>query len=139
MLKIGEFAEKGGVSKRTLRHYEEMGLLAPENRTSGGFRLYDENDLLKLEIIKTFKELGFSLEEVREIIQSQVKIRKSRREQINHSQDVFKKQLDQVEQQIRELQERRDLIERGLEALEECRNCSRDSCPEDCGNLRYFI
>lgn len=139
LLKIGEFAEKGGVSRRSLRHYEELGLLTPKKRSSGGFRLYGENDLFKLEIIKIFKELGFTLEEIKEILQPREETAKPKQEQIDYSQDVLKKQLSEVGKQIRELKERRELIEQGLEALEECRDCSQDSCPEHCGNRRYFL
>ncbi|MFB6214714.1 MAG: MerR family transcriptional regulator [Candidatus Bipolaricaulia bacterium] len=139
LLKIGEFAKKGGVSKRSLRHYEELDLLTPEKRSSGGFRLYEENDLFKLEIVKIFKELGFTLEEIKEILQSREEAKKSKGEQIDYSQDVLKKQLAEVGKQIRELKERRKLIEQGIEALEECRDCSREGCPEHCGNRRYFL
>lgn len=139
LLKIGEFAEKGDVSRRSLRHYEELGLLTPEKRSSGGFRLYEENDLFKLEIIKIFKELGFTLEEIKEILQSREEAKKSKGEQIDYSQDVLRKQLAEVGKQIRELKERRELIEQGIEALEKCRDCSRNSCPEHCGNRRYFL
>lgn len=139
LLKIGEFAEKGGVSRRSLRHYEELGLLTPKKRSSGGFRLYEENDLFKLEIIKIFKELGFTLEEIKEILQSREEVKKSKGEQLDHSQGVLKQQLSEVSKQIRELKERRELIEQGIEALEECRNCSREGCPEHCGNRRYFL
>jgi len=65
---IGDVAERTGLSLRTIRYYEEAGLVAPVGRTTGGFRLYAENDIERLELIKQMKPLGFSLEEMRELL-----------------------------------------------------------------------
>lgn len=139
LLKIGEFAERGGVSRRSLRHYEELGILTPERRTSGRFRLYSENDLFKLEIIKVFKELGFSLEEIKKILDRPQGKPEDREAHLNHSQDVLQNQLTGVSERLEKLKKRRELIEGGLEALEECQNCSVESCPSHCDNRRYFL
>ncbi|MFC5928035.1 MerR family transcriptional regulator [Cryobacterium melibiosiphilum] len=64
MMHIGELAEKTGMSLRTLRHYDEIGLLAASGRTEGGFRLYTEDDQSRLMLIRRMKPLGFSLEEM---------------------------------------------------------------------------
>ncbi|MGQ0845085.1 MAG: MerR family transcriptional regulator [Sporichthyaceae bacterium] len=61
---IGELAERTGMSLRTLRHYDEIGLLAPSGRTDGGFRIYTESDLQRLLVIRRMKPLGFSLAEM---------------------------------------------------------------------------
>lgn len=63
---IGEIAERTGLSLRTLRHYDEIGLLAPSGRTEGGFRLYTEDDLERLMVIRRMKPLGYSLAEMQE-------------------------------------------------------------------------
>lgn len=60
---IGELAEQTGLSHRTIRHYDDVGLL-PASRTEGGFRLYTEADLERLLVIRTLKPMGFSLEEI---------------------------------------------------------------------------
>lgn len=62
---IGEAARRAGVSVRTLRHYDQIGLLAPSGETEGGYRLYDEPALMRLEQILYLKELGFALEDIR--------------------------------------------------------------------------
>jgi len=59
---IGELAERTGLSLRTIRHYDEVGLLPATGRTEGGFRVYAENDVERLTLIKQMKPLGFSLE-----------------------------------------------------------------------------
>ncbi len=65
---IGELAERTGLSLRTIRHYDEVGLLPATGRTNGGFRVYSEDDLERLTVIKAMKPLGFSLEEMAEIL-----------------------------------------------------------------------
>jgi DNA-binding transcriptional MerR regulator len=65
---IGELAERTGLSLRTIRHYDEVGLLPATGRTEGGFRVYAENDVERLTLIKQMKPLGFSLEEMAEIL-----------------------------------------------------------------------
>jgi len=61
---IGELAEKTSLSLRTIRHYDEIGLLKASGRTEGGFRLYTQEDHSRLILIRRMKPLGFSLEEM---------------------------------------------------------------------------
>ncbi|MEI5673523.1 MULTISPECIES: MerR family transcriptional regulator [unclassified Nocardioides] len=62
---IGEVAARTDLSLRSLRHWEEVGLLVPSGRTDGGFRLYTETDVEKILVIRRMKPLGFSLEEMK--------------------------------------------------------------------------
>ncbi len=71
-LQIGEIAERTGVTQRTLRFYEEKGLLQPPNRMEGGFRLYSEADIQRVERIKRLQQLlGFSLAEIKEMVEAE--------------------------------------------------------------------
>jgi DNA-binding transcriptional MerR regulator len=65
---IGELAERTGLSLRTIRHYDDVGLLPATARTDGGFRVYSEDDFERLMVIKQMKPLGFSLEEMADIL-----------------------------------------------------------------------
>lgn len=65
---IGEVAEAVGLSIRTIRHYDELNIVGPSGRTTGGFRLYTDTDVAKLRLVKHLKPLQFSLEEIHEII-----------------------------------------------------------------------
>ena len=65
---IGELADRTGLSLRTIRHYDDVGLLPATARTDGGFRVYSEDDFERLMVIKQMKPLGFSLEEMAEIL-----------------------------------------------------------------------
>jgi len=67
---IKKLADFAGVSVRTLHYYDELGLLKPQFRNKNGYRYYDENAVMQLQQIMFFRELGFSLEEVRKIISS---------------------------------------------------------------------
>lgn len=67
---VGELATRAGVSVRTLRHYDAIGLLAPSETTRAGYRLYDGAAVAKLEQILYFRELGFALDEIRKIMDS---------------------------------------------------------------------
>ncbi|WP_344688360.1 MerR family transcriptional regulator [Blastococcus jejuensis] len=68
LMQIGQVAERTGLSLRTIRWYEEEGLVVPTARTDGGFRLYSAADVARLEVIKRMKPLGFALEEMRELL-----------------------------------------------------------------------
>ncbi|MFZ4896466.1 MerR family transcriptional regulator [Plantibacter sp. Mn2098] len=68
MMHIGELAERTELSLRTIRHYDEVGLLKPSGRTEGGFRLYTEGDFSRLMLIRRMKPLGFPLEEMSELL-----------------------------------------------------------------------
>ncbi len=74
-LRIGDVAARAGVSTRTLRYYEEVGLLAPAGRTVGGERRYEPRDVQLLERILELKELvGMNLEEIRSFVSSEVRL-----------------------------------------------------------------
>lgn len=67
-MKIGEVHERLGLSLRSIRYYEEEGLVTPTARTSGGFRLYSELDVQRLILVMQMKPLGFSLDEMRQVL-----------------------------------------------------------------------
>ncbi|MET9860251.1 MerR family transcriptional regulator [Streptomyces smyrnaeus] len=68
-MQIGEVAERTGLSLRTIRHYEEVGLVIPSARSKGRFRLYTEADVERLMVIRRMKPLDFSLEEMRDLLE----------------------------------------------------------------------
>ncbi|MEU0002320.1 MerR family transcriptional regulator [Streptomyces microflavus] len=67
-MQIGEVAARTELSLRTIRHYEETGLVIPSARSQGGFRLYTENDVARLMVIRRMKPLGFTLEQMRDLL-----------------------------------------------------------------------
>lgn len=66
--KIGELARRTGLTVRTLHHYDEIGLLAPSYRTSSGHRLYTADDVTRLQMIVSLRQLGLPLQEIGELL-----------------------------------------------------------------------
>lgn len=67
LLQIGEVAEMLGITTRTIRYYEEFGIMAPPQRLEGGNRVYAKEDILRLKFILKLKEIGLSLKEMQEL------------------------------------------------------------------------
>jgi len=102
-LQIGEVAERTGVTQRTLRFYEEKGLLQPPTRLEGGFRLYSEADVERVERIKRLQTLlGFTLADIKEMVEA----------------EEVKLQLRATYRREAEVSERRAKIERAIEVTE---------------------
>src|SRR5437762_6622639 len=64
MWKVGQLAKRTGISVRTLHHYDQIGLLAPSHRTESGHRLYERDDVVRLQQIVMLRQLGFALDEI---------------------------------------------------------------------------
>ena len=69
-LRAGEVAEAAGVKRATLRYYERRGLIATPDRSPGGHRVYDEQVITTLRVIKAAQRLGFTLDEVADLIEA---------------------------------------------------------------------
>lgn len=67
-LKIGEVTERTGLSVPTLRYYDSVGLITPSGRSPGGFRLYSEDDVRRILLVRRMKPLGFTLEQMRDFL-----------------------------------------------------------------------
>ena len=71
LLQIGDVAERTGLSLRSVRHYEDVGLLPPAERSPGGFRLYTDAAVERLLVVKQMKPLEFTLDEMRALLDAQ--------------------------------------------------------------------
>lgn len=67
-LTVSEVARLSGVTVRTLHHYDEIGLVRPDTRSAGGYRLYDDGDVERLQTVLFYRELGFPLGRIRELV-----------------------------------------------------------------------
>ena len=127
-LQIGEVAERTGVTQRTLRFYEEKGLLKPPTRMDGGFRLYSENDILRLERIKRLKRLlGFPLAEIKEMVDAEeIKLQlradyrpesaiSQKKAQLVRAIEVTEKQYTLIRQKVADMAEMQSKLEERLE------------------------
>src|SRR5215470_16739624 len=128
LLRIEQVAARTGLTKRTLRYYEEIGLLPPTTRTEGGYRLYTPADVTHLERIKRIRELlGASLAEIREMVaaeeeREQVRAAweretdpQARLEWLDRAEALARQQLRLVEEKLTGLQEMRTTLLARLE------------------------
>ena len=124
LLRIGDLAEKTGKTKRALRLYEEMGLLVPSDRTSGGFRLYHEGNAERVFWISKLQDLGFTLPAISELLS------KSRspglpKEIMGNLKAEFQKRLEDLETQLHRLGELREELKDSLTHLSGCTSCAQ--------------
>ena len=139
-MQIGMLAKKSGLSVRAIRYYEELGLIIPRGHSSGGFRLYGEDSLRRLEIISFLKQLDLTLTEIRLIFDAR-KGSGGGRQAVIHLQDVFAGKLKLVDSKLEFLHKMRSDISRVLDILQSCRSCGHrvlldsDECGR-CNSLR---
>ena len=127
-LRSGELADAAGVNLQTLRYYERRGLLAEPARSPGGHRMYSDQDVTILRVIKTAQRLGFSLAEVAELVDLG---RHHHGNQDHGLQAQAAAKLAEVEARIADLQviagTLRTAIEAGCDDLTQCATSER--CP----------
>jgi DNA-binding transcriptional MerR regulator len=132
---IEQVATRTGLTKRTLRYYEEVGLLPPTGRTEGNYRRYSESDVQRLERIKELRDLlGFSLGDIRDLLQveeEREQIRMAYRQeieatakiaQLDRADELIREQLHLIEQRLRGLEQMRTSLLTRLERHAEVRN-----------------
>lgn len=125
---IEQVAARTGLTKRTLRYYEEVGLLPPTDRTEGNYRRYSEDDIARLERIKNLRELlGFSLADIRKLLEADderdhIKVAykqetepEAKIAQLDRSDELIRIQLKIVEQKLTGLEEMRTALLAKLE------------------------
>ena len=131
---IEQVATRTGFTKRTLRYYEEVGVLSPTGRTEGNYRRYSEADVERLERIRSLRELlGFSLADIREIMEAEderVQIRDAYKHetevaakvaQLNRADDLIRNQLHLIEKKLAGLEQMRTKLLANLERHEQKR------------------
>lgn len=111
MLEIREVCEKTGLSPRTVRYYEELGLLPGVRRRAGGRRVYGEDDLQRLRFVQRLKALGLSLQEIREL-NAVYRIDGSTAALLEHLEELLARHLGELDQRIAELGTLRDQIQK---------------------------
>jgi MerR family transcriptional regulator, repressor of the yfmOP operon len=132
---IEQVATSLGLTKRTLRYYEEVGLLPPTGRTEGNYRRYSEEDIERIKQIKELRDLlGFSLADIRQLLQAEEErdlIKLAYRQetdadgkitQLDRADEVIREQLQLIEQKISGLEQMRSSLLIRLEKHQQKRN-----------------
>jgi MerR family transcriptional regulator, copper efflux regulator len=121
-VKIGELAGSAGVGVETIRYYERRGLLKEPDRTRAGYREYAEHDVLRMRFILRCKELGFSLSEIRDLLDLRVAPGRTARDVRRRGED----KVAAVEEKIADLQRIRAALRQLIGS------CSTDRRAEEC-------
>jgi len=110
---IGKLATVAATKVQTIRYYEEIGLISPFRRTEGGHRLYDASDVRRLKFIRHARELGFGIDEIRELL----KLSDAPNTSCSVADRIASSHLKQVELRIKKLHALRRELKR---MVEEC-------------------
>ncbi len=120
--KIGAFAKLAATNLRTLRYYEEIGLLRPAARSSGGFRYYRGSDLNRIKLISDLQELGLTLKEIRETIET-VRDTGKRIDLFSHINAALDTHNELILERLKLLSDQQAAISLAREKLKQCRHC----------------
>jgi DNA-binding transcriptional MerR regulator len=131
LLRIGDLARLTGKTVRAIHLYEELELLQPATRSSGGFRLYERSAVERVRWIDLLHGLGFSLQEMRELVKHWWGAGRGPRA-MEELRAMFQRKLEETRGQARRLvQLERELVD-GLAYLETCRECATPSTVTAC-------
>lgn len=114
--------KRSGKTARTLHFYEELGLLRPSARTNGGFRLYSDEALLRIQWIERLQEIGFSLSEIQEFL-ARLNEEANGPEAMTRLADFYREKLEDTRERLRRLQALEQDLANSIDYLEGCRPC----------------
>lgn len=114
-LKIGEVSQASGIGIEALRFYERSGLLGKPVRSASGYRLYDEGVLERLSFIKKAQTLGFSLDEIRRIIEDA----RAGASPCDEVREIVRRRLAELDERLREMKRYRQELAQTLEEWDE--------------------
>lgn len=130
---IGDMAKRLGISGRTIRYYEELGLIASE-RSSGGFRIFNSSQFEKLHMILALKDLGMPLEEIGKFLQLRqhgtigADVAPPLLASMKAKAVEFKKTIEKYKAVVKDLEEAIDIIEN----CKTCHNITQENSCEEC-------
>jgi MerR family Zn(II)-responsive transcriptional regulator of zntA len=131
LLRIGELAKRSGTTLRTIRYYEQLGLISHFARTKGGFHLYYPDDCQTIRFIKSLQLLGRPLAEIRRLLQGRRRAG-SGAEGTPEIMEILGKQLGEIEARVTTYHQIKESIRETLDILQACKECplkpSRDVC-----------
>lgn len=121
-MNIGEAAKLSGLPAKTLRYYEQIGLVVPSRRSANGYRDYSEEDVQVLRFVRRARAAGFGIHEVRELLA----LWRDPHRTAAEVKRIASKRLRELERRIRELEAMKRTLERLVEA---CHGEERPECP----------
>ena len=122
MYRVSEFAEKAGITVRTLHHYDRLGLLKPSSRTTAGYRLYGDRDFARLQQIVTLKFIGLPLKQIKDLLDRS---------------DLDLKSTLRMQRRL--LLDKRLQVEAAIQAIEEAERSLKSGAAPDLAALKKII
>jgi MerR family Zn(II)-responsive transcriptional regulator of zntA len=137
---VSEVARRAGVSVRTVRFYEQKGLLEVLEKTSGGMRLYDERDVTRIKFIRRLRGVGLELEEIKIALTAPSQTAEaSKRAKIEHTLSVLRMEASRSRLRILELEREGREREEAISMVSQCLECNLSPCPKECPPQQYVI
>jgi DNA-binding transcriptional MerR regulator len=131
LLRVGDLARQTGKSVRAIHLYEELGLLRPASRSSGGFRLYEHSAIERVRWIDKLHGLGFSLQDMRELLRSWWSAGLGP-DAMSDLRALFTRKLEEARESIQRFQQLERELKEGLSYLETCRDCASPDAVTTC-------
>jgi DNA-binding transcriptional MerR regulator len=123
LVKIGDFARAAATNLRTLRYYEEIGLITPASRSQGGFRYYRATDVHRVQMIRDLQDLGLALERIRDLITARG-ADEPREQFLARVRQALQEQDRLLSERMRAIEEQRRRVAQALHKIGECRHCT---------------
>ena len=131
LLRIGELAKRTGTTLRTVRYYEQLGLINHFTRTKGGFHLYYPDNCQKIQFIRNLQILGTPLAEIRRLLARRANA-KSGAEAAPEMIEILERQLREIEVRVATYRQMKESIRQTLEILQVCQECPLKPSKEVC-------
>ena len=121
-MNIGEVSKLSGISAKTIRYYEDIGLVTPQREIGNGYRVYSHEDLSMLGFLQRARKLGFSVKQCRELLS----LYQDRDRSSKDVRDIASKHLLEIESRLKELAEMRKILS---DLVDKCHGDDRPNCP----------
>jgi Hg(II)-responsive transcriptional regulator len=121
---VGALANNAGVNVETVRYYEKIGLMPKPKRKESRYRVYDESDLARLKFIFRAKQLGFTLKEIKELLELRIESKAT----FGYIKNLSSRKIEDIEQRINDLQNIKKVL---TKLIHQCVNeeLSSEECP----------
>ncbi len=131
LLRVGELARRAGKTNRAIRFYEELDLLSPAQRSKGGFRLYHPESLTRIMWIDRLQELGFSLHDIRQFLQS-FRGEAHGPAAMEQLREFYEEKLGETHAAIARLKSLESELQQSLNYLQTCHSCAPSTLRTAC-------
>lgn len=137
LLTTGDMARLTDSTLRTVRFYEEAGLLCPTTRSDGGHRMFDDKELLKLQLILDLREACLSLSDIKQLFELKNTCANAEEASEQMSQ-ILGRQIDEMQKKITKLRRLREELASTVSVIRECQTCPTPSFPRSCGGCEML-